>query len=67
MRAISSSLKRPFARSRSGMGVFVFADSLANKGIWKKHTGPKGAAYKARAMDIIGNIWSSAVGASLWP
>jgi len=42
--------------------MLLFADSLANKGIWKKHTGPKGAAYKARAMDIIGTIWSHAVG-----
>lgn len=42
--------------------MLLFADSLANKGIWKKHTGPKGASYKTRAMDIIGNIWASAVG-----
>ncbi len=41
--------------------MLLFADSLANKGLWKKHTSPKGAAYKARAMDIIGNIWASAV------
>lgn len=41
--------------------VLLFADSLAKKGLWKQHTSPKGAAYRARALDIIGTIWSKAV------
>jgi hypothetical protein len=41
--------------------MLLFADSLARKGVWKPHTGPKGADYRARAKDIIANIWNSAV------
>jgi hypothetical protein len=41
--------------------MLLFADSLARKGIWKPHTGPKGANYLNRAKEIIGNIWGSAV------
>lgn len=41
--------------------MLLFADSLARKGAWKPHTGPKGADYRQRALDIIGNIWGSAV------
>ena len=41
--------------------MLLFADSLARKGIWKPHTGPKGANYRQRALEIIGSIWGSAV------
>lgn len=41
--------------------MLLFADSLASKGVWKTHTGPKGAGYRQRALEIIGSIWSSAV------
>jgi hypothetical protein len=41
--------------------MLLFADSLATRGIWQKHTSPKGAGYRQRAMDIIGTIWSKAV------
>lgn len=41
--------------------MLLFADSLARKGTWKPHTGPKGAGYRQRALDIIGTIWSKAV------
>ena len=41
--------------------MLLFADSLARKGVWKPHTGPKGADYRKRALEIINTIWSSAV------
>ncbi len=41
--------------------VLLFADSLASKGVWKHHKGPKGASYRQRAMEIIHSIWNSAV------
>jgi len=41
--------------------MLLFADSLVTRGIWQKHTSPKGAGYRQRAMDIIGTIWSKAV------
>lgn len=41
--------------------MLLFADSLARKGVWKTHTGPKGANYRQRALEIIGSIWGSAV------
>jgi hypothetical protein len=41
--------------------MLLFADSLARKGVWQPHTGPKGADYRQRALAIINSIWSSAV------
>lgn len=41
--------------------MLLFADSLARKGVWKPHTGPKGADYRKRALEIINTIWNSAV------
>ncbi len=41
--------------------MLLFADSLAHKGVWQPHTGPKGADYKQRAKDIINSVWASAV------
>ena len=41
--------------------MLLFADSLARKGVWKPHTGPKGADYRKRALEIINTIWGSAV------
>ena len=41
--------------------MLLFADSLARKGVWRPHTGPKGADYRQRAKDIINTIWGSAV------
>jgi hypothetical protein len=41
--------------------MLLFADSLARKGVWQPHTGPKGAGYRARALEMINSIWASAV------
>ena len=41
--------------------MLLFADSLAHKGIWQPHTGPKGAGYRQRALEMINSIWASAV------
>ncbi len=39
----------------------LFADSLASKGLWKRHTGPKGVTYQQRAKEIIRSIWDFVV------
>lgn len=41
--------------------MLLFADSLARKGVWQPHTGPKGADYRKRALEIINTIWNAAV------
>lgn len=41
--------------------MLLFADSLARKGVWQPHTGPKGADYRKRALEMINSIWASAV------
>lgn len=41
--------------------MLLFADSLVHRGAWQPHMGPKGAGYRQRAQEIIGNIWGSAV------
>lgn len=41
--------------------MLLFADSLARKGVWQPHTGPKGADYRKRALEMINSIWGSAV------
>jgi len=41
--------------------MLIFADALANKGIWTQHTSPKGASYKVRAQAILNTLWTSGV------